>query len=74
MYSFFLLLLLRCLVFALVMFNFAFNDAIQMANTFCCRREGRVSELKGPYLYLASDAASYTTGLDMIVDGGYCLP
>ncbi|KAG6096348.1 L-xylulose reductase [Claviceps sp. LM220 group G6] len=37
-------------------------------------REGLVSELKGSYLYLASDAASYTTGLDMIVDGGYCLP
>ncbi|KHO01399.1 sorbitol utilization protein SOU2 [Metarhizium album ARSEF 1941] len=37
-------------------------------------REGRVGELKGSYLYLASDAASYTTGLDMIVDGGYSLP
>ncbi|TWU73006.1 hypothetical protein ED733_004878 [Metarhizium rileyi] len=37
-------------------------------------REGRVCELKGAYLYLASDAASYTTGLDMIVDGGYSLP
>ncbi|KOS19288.1 putative NADP-dependent mannitol dehydrogenase [Escovopsis weberi] len=37
-------------------------------------REGWVTELKGAYLYLASDAASYTTGLDMIVDGGYSLP
>ncbi|KFA62146.1 hypothetical protein S40285_01697 [Stachybotrys chlorohalonatus IBT 40285] len=37
-------------------------------------REGEVSELKGAYLYLASDASSYTTGLDMIVDGGYCIP
>lgn len=37
-------------------------------------REGEVSELKGAYLYLASDAASYTTGADLIVDGGYCLP
>jgi sorbose reductase len=37
-------------------------------------REGEVSELKGAYLYLASDASSYTTGLDMIVDGGYCAP
>jgi NAD(P)-dependent dehydrogenase (short-subunit alcohol dehydrogenase family) len=37
-------------------------------------REGEVSELKGAYLYLASDASSYTTGLDLIVDGGYCAP
>lgn len=37
-------------------------------------REGEPSELKGIYLYLASDASSYTTGCDMIVDGGYCLP
>jgi len=37
-------------------------------------REGQAHELKGAYLYLASDAASYTTGADLIVDGGYCLP
>jgi sorbose reductase len=37
-------------------------------------REGEVSELKGAYLYLASDAASYTTGADINVDGGYCAP
>jgi sorbose reductase len=30
--------------------------------------------MRGAYLYLASDAASYTTGTDIIVDGGYCLP
>ncbi|KAB5575503.1 sorbitol utilization protein SOU2 [Coniochaeta sp. 2T2.1] len=37
-------------------------------------REGEPSELKGVYLYLASDASSYTTGSDIIVDGGYCAP
>ncbi|KAL2152437.1 hypothetical protein VTH82DRAFT_5621 [Thermothelomyces myriococcoides] len=37
-------------------------------------REGEVHELKGAYLYLASDASSYTTGTDIKVDGGYCAP
>lgn len=37
-------------------------------------REGEVSELKGAYLYLASDASSYTTGADLLIDGGYALP
>ncbi|KAK4155486.1 hypothetical protein C8A00DRAFT_13488 [Chaetomidium leptoderma] len=37
-------------------------------------REGKPEELKGAYLYLASDASSYTTGTDIAVDGGYCAP
>lgn len=37
-------------------------------------REGLPEELKGAYLYLACDASSYTTGADILVDGGYCLP
>ncbi|KAJ6070406.1 hypothetical protein N7467_011725 [Penicillium canescens] len=32
-------------------------------------REGQAHELKGAYLYLASDASTYTTGADLIVDG-----
>ena len=35
-------------------------------------RECEPHELKGAYLYLASDASSYTTGIDICVDGGYC--
>ncbi|GMM37446.1 hypothetical protein DASC09_047710 [Saccharomycopsis crataegensis] len=34
-------------------------------------REGATHELVGAYLYLASDASTYTTGTDILVDGGY---
>lgn len=37
-------------------------------------REGEAHELKGAYLYLSSDASSYTTGADLVCDGGYLLP
>lgn len=37
-------------------------------------REGQTQELVGAYLYLASDASTYTTGTDLLVDGGYCAP
>lgn len=33
------------------------------------KREGLANELKGAYLYLASDASTYTTGSDIRVDG-----
>lgn len=34
-------------------------------------RTGKAEELKAAYVYLLSDASSYTTGADIIVDGGY---
>lgn len=34
-------------------------------------RIGRPKELKAIYAYLASDASSYTTGSDIVIDGGY---
>ncbi|HUH67984.1 MAG TPA: SDR family oxidoreductase [Mycobacterium sp.] len=34
-------------------------------------RMGRPEELTGLYLYLASEASSYMTGSDIVIDGGY---
>jgi len=36
-------------------------------------RNGDAKELKGAYVYLVSDASTYTTGADIIIDGGYCV-
>jgi NAD(P)-dependent dehydrogenase (short-subunit alcohol dehydrogenase family) len=37
-------------------------------------RLGRPQELAGLYLYLASEASSYMTGSDIVIDGGYTCP
>lgn len=34
-------------------------------------RNGDAKELKGAYVYLVSDASTYTTGTDLLIDGGY---
>ncbi|KAL4958441.1 hypothetical protein BDW69DRAFT_201790 [Aspergillus filifer] len=47
------------------------NEAYRMA---VLGRQGHTKEIKGLYLYLASDASTYMTGSDVLIDGGYCLP
>ena len=35
-------------------------------------RMGTVDEMVGPAIFLLSDAASFVTGVDLLVDGGFC--
>ncbi|THY25957.1 NAD(P)-binding protein [Aureobasidium pullulans] len=35
-------------------------------------RDGEAKELKAAYVYFCSDASTYTTGSDLVIDGGYC--
>ena len=36
------------------------------------QRMAHVNEMVGPAVFLLSDAASYVTGVDLLVDGGFC--
>lgn len=49
----------------------ALHEAYRMAPL---GRQGHPKEIKGLYLYLASDASTYMTGSDVLIDGGYVLP
>ena len=36
------------------------------------QRMAHVDEMVGPAVFLLSDAASFVTGVDLLVDGGFC--
>ncbi|ROV98389.1 hypothetical protein VMCG_07201 [Cytospora schulzeri] len=48
-----------------------FNEGLRMTPL---GRQGDVKEIKALYLYLASDASTYMTGSELVIDGGYTLP
>lgn len=58
--------------------NSGINDHLPVStrkrwwSTIPMGREGLPRELVGAYLYLASDASTYTTASDIIIDGGWC--
>lgn len=45
--------------------------AARHADSTCVGRNGRLSDLHGPAVFLASDASAYVTGQVLMVDGGY---
>lgn len=52
--------------------DFVAQDVQKMWNSYIpMGRNGDAKELKGAYVYLISEASSYTTGADIVIDGGY---
>lgn len=49
--------------------NKEFMEQLQKKNPL--QRIGKPSDLKGAFIYLASDASSYMTGQNMVIDGGW---
>ena len=47
------------------------NDPRVFENSMNNHRVGKPTELIGAVLYLLSDASTYTTGIDIMIDGGY---
>ena len=45
--------------------------AARNAAQTCVGRNGLLSDLDGPLLFLCSEASAYTTGQVLMVDGGY---
>jgi NAD(P)-dependent dehydrogenase (short-subunit alcohol dehydrogenase family) len=43
----------------------------KVVSTGCIKREGRPEEVAYGVLFLASDEASYVTGSELVIDGGY---
>ncbi|WP_428999116.1 SDR family oxidoreductase [Pseudomonas aeruginosa] len=44
---------------------------ISFKNHYFTKNLDCVSHMAGPALFLASDAASFCTGVDLVVDGGF---